>query len=194
MKHLENRMTDLVTKADFKTYMSISSTNQDAIIDFLIPKISAFVKTYCRRDFIDWITIPKEEYFNGGIPFYSVQEQPVIGIQDLFYSTDYGQTYTALVLYTDYAIDGNILYPISNTEFPYTLRGYRLVYTAGYTSVPNDLKLAVYDLISYYMKNDATVNAVKRTNTTTMQIEYITDTALPSHIKRVLDMYVLDYN
>lgn len=187
-------MTDLVTKAEFKTYTSINSTNQDTIIDFLIPKVSAFVQSYCRRSFIDWITTPKEEYFNGGIPFYVMQEQPVISVQDLFYSTDYGQTFTALVLHTDYVVDENLLIPIGATEFPYILKGYRLVYTAGYTTIPNDLKLAVYDLISYYMKNDATTNAVKRTNTTTMQIEYITDTALPSHIKRVLDMYVLDYN
>lgn len=188
-------MADLITKTDYKAYMGISSTNQDTVIDLLIPKISAFVKTYCRRDFIDWVsTNTKIEYFNGGIPFYVVQEQPLISVQDLFYSTDYGQTYTALEVYVDYVIDGDIIRPLTNTEFPYTLKGYRLVYNAGFTTVPPDLTLAVYDLLTYYLKNDATAKSVGRTNTTTMQIEYITDTALPSNIKRVLDMYILDYN
>ena len=186
-------MADLVSKADYKVYLGISSTNQDNIIDFLIPKVSEFVKTYCRRSFIDYVSSAKIEYFNGGIPFYLVQEQPLISVQDLFYSTDYGQTYTALTVNVDYVVDGDLVVPIG-TEFPYVLKGYRLVYSAGYASVPNDLKLAVYDLMSYYMKNDVAVNAVKGTNATTMQIEYITDTALPSNIKRVLDMYVLDYN
>ena len=89
-------MADLVSKADYKAYLGISSANQDNIIDFLIPKVSEFVKTYCRRSFIDYVSSAKTEYFNGGIPFYLVQEQPLISVQDLFYSADYGQTYTAL--------------------------------------------------------------------------------------------------
>lgn len=186
-------MADLVTKADFKAYLGISSTNQDAIIDLLIPKVSAFVKTYCRRTFVDYTVNYKEEYFNGGIPFYVVQEQPLIGVQDVFYSADYGATWTPLVHRVDYVVDGDIIRPISG-EFPYTLSGYLIIYAAGYATIPPDLTLAVYDMISYYMKNDGATNAVKRTNTTTMQIEYITDTGLPSHIKRVLDLYVLDYN
>ncbi len=66
---------------------------------------------------------------------------------------------------------------------------------AGYrqVDVPEDLALAVFDLISYYRKNDGAVNAIKRTDTTTMQIEYISDTSLPSHIRRVLDLYIADY-
>lgn len=186
-------MADLISKADYKSYMGISSTNQDPIIEFLIPKVSAFAKTYCRRSFNDWTSSAKTENFNGGIPFYVVEEQPIIEVQDLFYSTDYGQTYTVLENLVDYVVDGNLIVPISG-EFPYYLKGYRLVYKAGYATLPPDLTLAIYDLLSYYLKNDATAKSVGRTNTTTMQIEYITDTALPSNIKRVLDMYILDYN
>lgn len=187
-------MADLITKSDYKSYMGISSTNQDNVIDFLIPKVSALVKTYCRRTFNDYVSAPKSEYFNGGIPFYQVQEQPIISITGLFYSTDYGQTYTALEELVDFVVDENLILPINGTEFPYVLKGYKLVYNAGFSPVPDDLTLAVYDLMSYYIKNDAAVNAIKRTNTTSMQIEYITDTALPSNIKRVIDLYISDYN
>ena len=189
----ESMYANLVTKSDYKSYMGINSNNQDAIIDFLIPKVSNFVKSYCRRTFNDYISTPKSEYFNGGIPFYQVQEQPIISVTGLFYSTNYGQTYTALEEFADYVIDESLIVPINAAEFPYVLKGYKLVYNAGFSPVPDDLTLAVYDLMSYYIKNDAAVNAIKRTNTTSMQIEYITDTALPSNIKRVLDLYILDY-
>ena len=185
---------NLVTKSDYKSYMGITSNNQDVLIDFLIPKVSNFVKSYCKRTFIDYITSQKVENFNGGVPFFNVEEQPIIDIVSLHYSTDYGQNYQLLEYYTDYIVDNNIIFPIGKSEFPFALRGYKLVYTGGYEPLPPDLTLAIYDLLSYYIKNDAAVNAIKRTNTTTMQIEYITDTALPSNIKRVLDMYVLDYN
>lgn len=187
-------MANLITKSDYKAYMGISSTNQDAVIDLLIPKVSDLVKTYCRRSFNDYVSTPKVDYFNGGIPFFVIPEQPVISIQGLFFSSDYGQTYTALEQFVDYVLDDTLLLPIGASEFPYATRGYRLVYTGGYATIPGDLTLAVYDLMSYYIKNDAAVNAIKRTNTTSMQIEYITDTALPSNIKRVIDLYVLDYN
>ena len=46
--------------------MGISSTNSDAEIDFLIPKVSDLVKTYCRRTFIDYYDESKTEVFDGG--------------------------------------------------------------------------------------------------------------------------------
>ncbi len=52
--------TDLVTKAEYKTYMGISSTNSDTEIDFLIPKVSDLVKSYCRRTFVDYYISAKE--------------------------------------------------------------------------------------------------------------------------------------
>src|SRR3990167_3862138 len=184
---------NLVTRAEYKTYKGISSTNQDAILDFIIPSVSQYVKSYCRRTFVDYVDVAKTEIFDGDTAFYMLGESPVASITSLEYSADYGQTWTALVQYVDWVLSDNMLIPISGS-FPKYLRGYRVVYKAGYDDVPVDLALAVFDLISYYLKNEGAVNTMKTTNTTTMQIEYIADTALPSHIKRVLDLYMLDYN
>ena len=57
--------TNLVTKAEYKAYLGISSVNSDTEIDFLIPKVSDFVKTYCRRTFIDYYDESKTEFFDG---------------------------------------------------------------------------------------------------------------------------------
>lgn len=184
---------NLVTRAEYKTYAGISSTNQDAILDFIIPRISALVKTYCRRTFVDWVDVDKTEIYNGDVPYIVLQESPVVSITSFSYSTDYGQTWTALTQYEDWVLEDNMLVPIGGT-FPKYLRGYKVVYKAGYDDVPVDLALAVFDLISFYLKNEGTASAVKRTNTNTMQIEYITDVGFPSHIRRVLDQYVMDYN
>jgi hypothetical protein len=99
-------MADLVTKAEYKIYSGISSTTQDAEITALITKVSAFVKTFCRQTFIDYVDEPKVENFNGGgFDTYYLKEYPVISVNSLEYSTDYGQTFTAATVYTDWVYD-----------------------------------------------------------------------------------------
>ena len=71
-------MADLVTKQEYKTYAGINSTNQDAEIDFLIPKVSELVKTYCKRSFIDYYDEAKAEIFKGGFANLLLKETPVV--------------------------------------------------------------------------------------------------------------------
>jgi hypothetical protein len=82
---------------------------------------------------------------------------------------------------------------LSSTGFEKAINGYQVNYFGGYESVPDDLKLAVFDLVTYYRKNDAAVHSSKAPSTGAMQIEYISSTSLPAHIRRILDFYVADY-
>lgn len=184
---------NLITRAEYKAYAEISSTNSDTVIDILIPNVTKLVKNYCRRTFVDYVDEDITEVFSGAVPYFMLSEAPIITISSFDYSVDYGQTYTPLVQYTDWVLDGELILPLLATEFPRQIRGYKIVYRAGFDDVPDDLKLAVMDLVTYYRKNDTSVNALKHVNTNSMQIEYLSDTALPSHIKRILDLYVMDY-
>lgn len=186
----------LVTRTEYKSYAGLTSPTQDAIIDSILPKVSALVKTLCRRTFIDYVTNSKVEYFDGGYSAYSPDETPIISIVSLEKSTDYGSSYTGLVEFTDFAISkvtGEIR-SLTSESFPELINGYKLTYTAGYAALPEDLKLAVFDLITYYMKNDAAIHSSKAPGTNSVQIEYVTNTNLPAHIKRVLDQYTANYN
>ncbi len=181
----------LITRAEYKAYVGITSTNSDAVIDAIIPKVSDFVKTYCRRTFIDYVDDNKVETTAGGYgDKIHLDEYPVLSILNIDYSEDYGQTYTSLVEYTDYVVDleDNSIVSLSG-DFPKLINGYQITYTAGYEAIPEDLKLAVMDLVTYYVKNDMAVHSPKAPGTNSVQVEYITTSALPAHIRRVLDMY-----
>jgi hypothetical protein len=185
---------DLITRAEYKTYAGISSTNNDAVLAVLIPKVSDLIKTICRRSFVDYVSDAKVEYFEGGTANYMPEETPVISVSSVEISEDYGNTYTALIEYTDYAVnkrDGSIR--CINKDFPVLINGYKVTYTAGYETIPQDLKLAALDLVSYYLKNDSAVHSSSMAKPNTMQVEYITTTNLPAHIKRVLDLYTASY-
>jgi hypothetical protein len=188
---------DLVTKAEYKTYMGITSTNSDAEINFLIPKVSDFVKSYCRRTFVDYYGgDAKIEYFDGGFTEFLLKESPVVTINSVQRSTNYGKSYTALVKYTDWVqhSDSSII-SINPAGFPKLINGYKVTYLAGYDQpdLPGDLKLAVLDLVEYYSRNNGAVHSSRDLNPNTTQISYVASTNLPAPIKRVLDQYVADF-
>ena len=186
---------NLITKAEYKAYAGISSTNHDVEIDSLIPKVSQFVKTYCRRSFIDNVDESITQNTNGGFNNIILKEAPVLQILSVSRSIDYGKTYSDLIEFTDWVfeLENNSIVSLDVAGFKNMINGYQVIYTAGYESVPEDLKLALMDLITYYRKNDGAIHSTKAPGTNAVQIEYISTTSLPAHIKRVLDLYVSDY-
>ncbi len=184
---------NLVTKAEYKAYAKIVNPNQDAEIDSIIPKVSQLVKTYCGRTFVDYADEAKVEYSNGGIAAIILNEWPVIAVDSVEYSSDYGQTYTAITEFVDWVLDEGYIVATSPSGFAKQLRGYKVTYKAGYETLPEDLKLGVLDLVTYYLKNDAAVHSTKAPGTNSVQIEYISTTTLPAHIRRILDLYKADY-
>lgn len=184
-------MADLVTLAEYKSFVGITSTNFDTEVKSLIPMISEYVKTYCDRTFIDYYDDSKVETFAGGVPYFLLKEFPINSIDSVEWSQDYGKTYTTLVEFTDYVIDTehDRIAPINKDVFPKYTNGYRVTYTGGYEKLPQDLKLAVLSLVEYYLKNDMAIKSQRDQGSNTVQVEYVTTTNLPSHIRRILDMY-----
>lgn len=187
---------DLITLQEYKSYAGITSTTQDSSINAIIPKVSELVKSICRRSFVDNVTDPKIEIFKGG-EFLSLAEYPVISVTSVEYSADFGANYILLTEFTDWVLDqsaANVMPSSSLGVFPYGLNAYRVTYLCGYTVLPPDLKLAVLDLVTYYLKNDAAVHNSRLPTGNTVQIQYIMSTALPSNIQRILDLYKANYS
>ena len=184
---------NLVTLQEYKIHGGISSTNQDAELNQLIPQVSELVKSYCNRTFIDYYDEAKTEYFDGGFNKLLLKETPVVQVISVSESRNYGQTYTKLTKFTDWVQKNDEVISLSPQGFPEKVNGYKVDYFAGYEVVPADLKIAVLDLIYYYMRSDSAVHSTKSISPNTMQVEYITNTNLPAHIKRILDLYKADF-
>jgi len=185
--------TNLITRAEYKAYAGLNSSNQDVEVDLLITKVSELVKTYCRRTFIDFYDEAKTEIFQGGFKELLLKETPVVNIVSVNYSADYGQTYTKLTKFTDWVQTGDSVSAINPNGFTEKINGYKVVYFAGYEVVPADLTLAVMDLVTYYRNHDVSIHSTKNPGSNQVQIEYISTTSLPAHIKRILDLYAADY-
>lgn len=185
---------NLFTRQEYKSYMGINSANSDGEIDSLIPKVSQFAKTYCKRTFVDYYNDPLVEYSEGGYDRILLKETPVANVTSVQKSVNYGQSYTSLVKFTDWVQDGDdivCLHP--SGSFEKLIRGYKISYFGGFETIPEDLKMGCMDLLTYYKDNDAAVKSTKAAGTNTTQIEYIQSSSLPAHIRRILDLYMADY-
>ena len=193
-------MADLVTLSDYKDAEGIVSPKEDLRISSLIPSVSQLIKTYCGNSIIDFVSSDKTEDFDIYWDTYAVQltESPVISITSVGERSGYDQNYTTLTTgaheyYLDTRTDSVVRTNESGTRlnWKHGVGAVRVVYKAGYTSTPSDLKLAVFDLITYYLKDEhkerRTLGGASIQNTaSTSQRDNV---AFPDHIKRVLDLY-----
>ena len=97
--------TDLITLAEYKIYTGITSINSDPQIRQLIPIVSQFAKTFCARSFNEYVDDPFVQTYAGGYPVLILDEFPLISVNSVEYSNDFGKTYTVLTEYTDYVVE-----------------------------------------------------------------------------------------
>jgi len=173
-------MANLISTSIYKTMTGITSSNQDTRIAVLCESVSELVKTYCNNTFVDFVT----ETPLIAISSVSEREKPTDSYTNLTNNADY---YADSVTDTIFRVDsaGN------EKRFKSGKGAVKVVYTAGYTSLPQDLELAVMDLITYYLKDErkqrqTIAGASLQNQTSTSQRDNV---GFPDHIKRVLDLY-----
>jgi hypothetical protein len=192
-------MANLTTFAEYKDAEGINSPKDDARLDVLIPAASQLVKTYCGNSIIDFYSTNKSETLNVDWDTYAIQltESPVNTIVSVSERRSYSESYSTLTTgayeyYLDTATDTLIrTNSFGKINWQKGVGAVQVVYTAGYATVPEDLKLAVFDLITYYLKDEHKERrvlagaSIQNQSTTSMR----NNVAFPDHIKRVLDLY-----
>ena len=142
----------LCTLDDVKYFYGIAGTNDetDTLLEDLIGMVSKTFETYCDRVF-DSATYTDD--FDGDRKMITLDHYPIISVTSV---TDRGEDWTGstLVSGTYYKISNNsrhILFNSSATLTRYT-ENVRIVYVAGYATIPYDLKLAcMEEVVKHYI-------------------------------------------
>ena len=199
-------MADLVTLQQYKDFNGLESVKNDARINHIIDQVSQLVKSYCSSTIIDYAATNKTEFFtvkDDLVDTIILEESPIIDVVSVEERTGQADAYVTLITENsnnsgkyEYVVndDSDSITRTSDSgtkSWPKGPKSVKVVYKAGYVSTPDDLKLAVFDLIKYYLKDErkermsiagATVeNAVSSSLTGNI--------GFPDHIKRILDMY-----
>jgi len=192
-------MADLITLQDYKEAQGLSTPKEDLKISTTIPSVSQLIKTYCGNSFVDFYSSAKTELLNidWGTHIVQLTESPVNTITSVQERSTYSGAYITLTTAAhQYYLDNNTDSILRTTSGGYQnwatgVGAVKIIYTAGYTVVPADLKLAVIDLITYYVKDEhkerrSIAGASIQNASSSSQSNNV---AFPDHIKRVLDLY-----
>ena len=190
---------NLITLDEYKAANKIESLKDDDKLEGLITRVSQLVKTYCANSFVDYVSADKTETFSltWGTSAIQLTESPLISITSVEERTSYSGSYSLLTegnyeYYVDYETD--TVFRTDSTGFVDWALGpgaVKIIYKAGYAEVPEDLKLALFDLVTYYHKEEykerktiGTISVANQTTSTQWR-----NVGFPDHIKRVLDLY-----
>lgn len=190
--------TDLITKEDFKEALGISTNNtlEDLRYDTLIKFVSSFIKNYCGHSFIDYndTANPLAESFDGRVKTVRLTQRPLIEVVSVKESLDGGKTTTELTEFEDYVVDyaNSSIHSYDRQQLisdtPTTpVHSLIVNYTAGYSEVPEDIKLCAIYLVRYFKDNEYAPNVSAQG----ANVEYDVSRRLPVHIKATLDLYRL---
>ena len=194
-------MADLITVSEYKDAEGLRGEKDDDRLAVIVPQVSDLVKKYCGVTFIDYYTTDKVETFSitdTSTTTIIVSESPLVTVDSVEERTSYSESYKTLTTgnyeyYVDYEADAIIRTTKEGnpTPFPKGMGSVKITYNAGYSATPSDLKLAIFDLVNYYMKDEhkerRTLGGAQLQNQGTAGIRTSTD--FPDHIKRVLDLY-----
>ena len=199
-------MADLITLQQYKDFAGLTGVTMDARINVIVDSVSQLVKNYCGTSFIDDYSSAKTEYFDihdNVTTRVMLDEGPINAVTSVQERDSQADSYVTLITENsdssgkyEYIVDtmtDSIIRTNEDTDkaFPRGRKAVKVVYTAGYSACPEDLKLAIFDLVKYYLKDERK----ERMSIGGTTIENPVSTSLknnagfPDHIKRVLDMY-----
>jgi len=199
-------MADLITLQQYKDFAGLTGVTMDARINVIVDSVSQLVKNYCGTSFIDDYSSAKTEYFDikdNVTTRVMLDEGPINTVTSVQERESQADSYVTLITENsdssgkyEYIVDtmtDSIIRTNQDTDkaFPKGRKAVKVVYTAGYSATPEDLKLAIFDLVKYYLKDERKermqIAGAMIENPVSTSIR--NNTGFPDHIKRVLDMY-----
>ena len=150
-------MANLINLQQYKDFAGIKGLNEDAKINVIIPAISQAVKSYCGTSFIDHYSSDKTEFFDIKDKLTNivmVDESPLVSVSLVQERQSQSDPYVTLITENsdssgkyEYIVDTDLdivrrTTATGDKAFPMGPKAVKVVYRSGYSSTPEDLKLA----------------------------------------------------
>lgn len=180
-------MADFITIAQVKDLRGITVTTSDALLTTLVARVSQAVRNYCKRDFE---AQTYTEYQDGkGTDEILVNQFPINSITSLTH-VDENDTVVYTWTSTDYARETWGLIRLRDGIFKSGIKNIKIVYNAGYTTIPVDLQQACIAWVSWLFedRNQQRLGIISRIMNDGGSLRYTQH--LPVEVGLILDMYV----
>ena len=185
----------LCTLEDLKTHLEIEGSDQDAFLSNLVLRGTKFIETYCNRQLA---SREFTEYYSGdGTNSIMLPNTPITAITQIkddksgqadfdYDSGDENDAFSYESWGKLLLTNGDLFHSPGST---YPLRNYKIVYTGGYATAPEDLRQVCVELAAakFYLK-DKQRGGVASKSVAGQTITYRPDDLSPAQ-KEVLEAY-----
>lgn len=179
----------VLTLAEYKSIKKRTKTEDDAQLQLIIDTVNDMIESYLDRDSLE--EAPRAQYISLNYDTEVVWPKywPIKSVENIVV-LDAGEAFSAQTssfeLHTDYYVEEDRLLKVSG-EWPTFPKRLYLAYTAGYTSIPQGLKMAAVELVDYFEKQRFLQSRIAGNTTIT---NLVSDVAIiPAHIRTVLNGY-----
>lgn len=183
--------TELCTRADIKTMLGLSTSNQDALLDIIKASVEQYIKTYCGRDFL---VASYTEYYDGdGMNVLRTNQRPIISITSIHSDASRLFEAASLIPASDIIGDAKSLrlgfVELLTYQFIKGLKSTKIVYSAGYSVIPTDISMAAKLIVcKQYKVIDKKMFAEKSQGVGDMTITLAID-EFPKDAMRIVEAY-----
>lgn len=179
--------TSLCTLQDVKNFLGItgSKDTEDTLIVDLIDGESNHMELYMGRVIV---SAEQTEYHDGdGSAYLYPSNYPITSVSGIWDDTDWTWGSSSLLTATNYSSRDDRVIVYKNSVFSKGKQNIKIIYTAGYSTVPEDLKVACMTEVSrkFKRRREAGVESITKEDGTT---SYSLVNFLPE-VKSVLDRY-----
>jgi len=179
---------DILTAAEAKAYMGVSGSDKDTIIGTFISDASRWIEGYLGRKVAGGQAVTTEIGNGDGTEIFRPKFPPVTAVSSLQERGSPTGSWSDVVSDSSNIlidpIEGDFI-EVYGTAFPAGRSNIRVTYTAGYSTVPNEIKQVCYEMVAIRFKesNDAALgnNRLGMASSTNSQ-------AGVNHSKTYLDM------
>jgi hypothetical protein len=185
----------LCTLEDLKTHLEIEASGQDPFLTNLVLRGTQFIETYCNRQFM---SREFTEYYSGdGTSSIMLPNTPITAVTQIkddksgqagfdYDDTDENDAFSFEEWGKLLLTNGDVFREPSST---YPLRNYKIVYTGGYATAPEDLRQVCMELAAakFYLK-DKQRQGIASKSVAGQTISYRPDDLSPAQ-KEVLEAY-----
>lgn len=184
--------SDIISLAELKTYLQQNTTDFDTILGLIRTAADAFVRRFCDREFTQETYT---QYYDGnGKDSLLLRHYPIISITSIHLDPDrvFGadtQISASDIILSDENKELGYVELLGGEVFSAGKKNVKIVYVAGYATVPGDLKLATLGVgAREFMLQDKALNGQTNQNVGDRSIN-LSPEDLPRNVWMVLEAY-----
>lgn len=179
---------DLCTVEEVMSFGNFTSKEPDnVIIESLITQVSKVFANYCGKEQFQ-SKVYTEQYDGEGNNLLFLNNVPVISVTSIHDDEDWVFDAAHLIDATTYTVVNNIYVALKSTVFSIGTQNIKVVYTAGYSTIPEDVNLScIKEVVREFnrrLEGDVTARTLNDGS-----ISY-TEKGLMKSTKDILDNYI----